>query len=295
MTRLLAVSVLGIITTACGNTAKRSGAEETATDNTSKGTVLLVASSESSLKLTTKEIPTGYYLDELAVPAQALIAAGYDIVVATPKGDTPVMDEKSNTAELFQNDENKLNEALNFVKTFPPMLNPISLSDAVKGGLDRFAAVYVPGGHAPMIDLMQDKNLGEILHHFHGKGKPTALLCHGPVATLAALPEANAYRQALAEGNKTAIENFGKDWIYSGYRMTIYSNEEEYDVEDYLGGKIEFYVADALRNAGGKVEKSAAKNMPLVVRDRELITGQNPASDHAIADELIKALEEMKK
>jgi putative intracellular protease/amidase len=40
-----------------------------------------------------------------------------------------------------------------------------------------------------MIDMMQDPDLGEILRHVHSTAKPTALLCHGPVAIAAAMPK----------------------------------------------------------------------------------------------------------
>lgn len=35
-----------------------------------------------------------------------------------------------------------------------------------------------------MVDLHNNQNLGYIIHHFHRHGKPTALICHGPVALL---------------------------------------------------------------------------------------------------------------
>ena len=262
----------------------------------SKGTILLIASSANTLQLKEgKSVPTGYFLDELAVPAQAFVAEGYAIVVATPEGNVPAMDAHSNHLALFQNDEAKLKKALDFVHTYPALQHPITLADAVKGGLDKYAALYVPGGHAPMVDLLKDKSLGIILNYFHEKSKPTAFLCHGPIAALAALPDAPAYNQALINGDTKAIQDLGKNWIYSGYRMTIYSNEEEYGIEkDILKGYLQFYVADALKSAGGKVERSGENDKPLVIRDRELITGQNPASDHWIAEELIKALKEKK-
>ena len=50
-----------------------------------------------------------------------------------------------------------------------------------------------------MIDLMQDPDLGEVLRYFHVHAKPTALLCHGPIAVTAAMAEARAFRQALVE------------------------------------------------------------------------------------------------
>ena len=46
-------------------------------------------------------------------------------------------------------------------------------------------ALHVPGGQAPVVDLMQDQEIGEILRHFHAHSKPTAMLCHGPIASVA--------------------------------------------------------------------------------------------------------------
>ena len=57
-----------------------------------------------------------------------------------------------------------------------------------------------------MIDLMQDPDLGEVLRHFHAEAKPTALLCHGPIAVTAAMPKAKAFRQALVQGDVDAAK-----------------------------------------------------------------------------------------
>ncbi len=56
------------------------------------------------------------------------------------------------------------------------------------------------------------------------------------------------------------------------------------------GGKVPFYVVDALETAGGKVETKGLF-VSHVVEDRELMTGQNPPSDHAMADMFVKALD----
>lgn len=36
-----------------------------------------------------------------------------------------------------------------------------------------FSGVFIPGGHAPLIDLGDDPELGRILLHFHNAKKPT--------------------------------------------------------------------------------------------------------------------------
>jgi len=47
---------------------------------------------------------------------------------------------------------------------------------------------------------------------------------------------------------------------------------------------------DALRTAGGDVTTNPVDFAPHVVEDRELITGQNPRSDHPLAAKLVEAL-----
>lgn len=41
-------------------------------------------------------------------------------------------------------------------------------------------------GHAPLEDLKDDKDLGRILLHFHRAQRPTAIICHAPIALLSA-------------------------------------------------------------------------------------------------------------
>ena len=174
------------------------------------------------------------------------------------------------------------------------MIKAIKIGDAVKSGLDQYDAAYVPGGHAPMAGLMQDKDFGKVLRHFHEKGKVTAFLCHGPIASLAALDDAEGYRKSLVSGDFDEQAKLSKGWQYAGYRMTIYSDPEEYPVEKFvLKWQVPFYVADALQIAGGTVEHASAAQGHVVV-DRELITGQTPASDHMVGDALVKALSERK-
>lgn len=60
--------------------------------------------------------------------------------------------------------------------------------------------------------------------------------------------------------------------------------------EQLLKGELYFDMPRALLLAGGKVSVTPSDFAANVVVDRELITGQNPASDHAIANALIKAL-----
>ncbi len=74
--------------------------------------------------------------------------------------------------------------------------------------------------------------------------------------------------------------------------MTVFSASEEKPIEEnILHGKLYFNMVDALTIAGAKVITNPVDFEPHVIVDRELITGQNPRSDHPIAAKLIQALE----
>jgi putative intracellular protease/amidase len=253
--------------------------------------ILIVCSSADTLALkNNKSAPTGYYLDELAVPALHFIHSGYSVVIATPNGKKPVMDDKSNSLSYFKGDKALHSAAVKFVVTHPSMQKPETLKDVAAHTKD-YVAMYVPGGHAPITDLMEDPDLGKILRDFHSKNKITAFLCHGPIAALAAIPKAKQFKKALIEGKVELASELAKGWQYSGYRMTIFSNEEEKIAELDLLGELPFYCADALERAGAILENAPAWN-PLVIQDRELITGQNPFSDLELASIVVKAIAE---
>ncbi|AHE56553.1 type 1 glutamine amidotransferase domain-containing protein [Sphingomonas sanxanigenens] len=258
----------------------------------SKRIVLIVGSNATRIEIQGGGTgPTGQYLNETVVPAMALIDAGYDIVLATPDGSRPFIDPASDKAAHFD-DEAAYRRARAFYDDDPAMNDVKTLRAVIDGGLDRYAGMFVPGGQAPVVDLMQSEALGEILRHFHAAAKPTALLCHGPIATLAALPRTRDYRAALIAGDSARAAEAAKDWPYEGYRMTVFSASEEKPIEEQiLHGTLYFTMPDALGGAGGIVSRGDVDFEPYVVEDRELITGQNPRSDHPLAATLIAALD----
>ena len=96
----------------------------------------------------------------------------------------------------------------------------------------------------------------------------------------------------MLAGNEAKAAEFAKGWQYDGHKMTIFSNSEEKWVErDILHAKMYFHVVDAVKTAGGNVIATSVDFEPHVIVDRELITGQNPRSDHMIAEKLIQALQ----
>ena len=259
----------------------------------SKGKVLVVGSNATQIEVQGGGWgPTGNYLNETVVPVMAIVGAGYKVVFATPRGTKPHIDEASDSAVHFGGDKAAYSRAKTFWADDSAMNRVRTLRSVIEEGLDHYVGVFVPGGQAPVVDLMQDPEMGEILRHFHDRSKPTALLCHGPIAVVSAMPHAREFRAALIAGDGEKATEWAKGWQYAGYRMTIFSATEEKFVEDQiLHGKMYFHMPEALRAAGGEVSTNAVDFEPNVIVDRELITGQNPRSDHPIAARLIEALD----
>src|SRR5258708_33127975 len=225
-----------------------------------KGKVLVLVSSGHGLPLKDGKVYSGvgYYLNELTGPVRALMKDGYEITFANPKGNTPQMDVNAATAMFFGGDEAKLKDYLSFRDSLTGLKNPARISDVIASGLDQYDAVFVPGGHGPLIDLLEDPDAGALLRHFHETSKPTAVLCHGPISLLAALPNAKEVVGALKAGDAAGARAKAQAWIYSGYKMTIFSTAEEQQREPIeIGGKVLFYPDFALRPAGGEVLRSA--------------------------------------
>lgn len=253
-----------------------------------KGEVLVLLSSENQLQLKDgKPYPTGYYLNEFGVPADQLLKAGYKLVLVTPKGNAPSVDERSIDPMYFGGDAREMQRIGQVVDSLPDIDDTLSVKEVLAGDMGRYAGIFIPGGHAPLIDLANNPDVGALLRHFHQAGKPTAAICHGPITLLSAQQDPVAYRAALARGETPAAS----DWTYRGYRMTIFSDPEEQVFEGSLKEqRLQFYPAKAMDVAGGDMSYAQAWQ-PHVVVDRELITGQNPFSDKALAKALLEQLE----
>jgi putative intracellular protease/amidase len=259
----------------------------------SKNSVLVVMSSANALDLKDgKTYSTGYCLNEFVIPYRKLVEAGYQPVIANPNGDRPVMDANSNNAMFFGGDDAARADALKFAEDLALLKHPKTLASVVDEGTQGYAGLFIPGGHAPMADLVKDKNLGKILISFHETGRPTGIVCHGPIVLLSALPHPDAFIASMIAGDGKA-SSLAAGWPYAGYRLTVFATGEEQALEGPggLGGNVQYYPVNALAEAGARVE-TIANWHPNVVVDRELITGQQPMSAPAFGDTLVAKLNE---
>lgn len=198
------------------------------------------------------------------VPNRALKAAGHEIVVATPRGVVPPVDRASLAAEVNGGQE-KADDIARALEEMTELRTPVKLAEVE---LDDFAAVFYPGGHGPMEDLAVDADSGRLLVAALDSGKPLAVVCHGPAALLAA---------DRADGANA----------FAGYRATAFTNEEEGQAG--FAERTKWLLQDRLTAAGVDIE-AGEPWAPHVVTDRNLITGQNPASAGPVAEELLKKL-----
>ncbi|WP_067699575.1 type 1 glutamine amidotransferase domain-containing protein [Nocardia jejuensis] len=208
--------------------------------------------------------PTGYWAEEFAAPYDAFTAAGHEIVVATPGGVTPTVDRGSLAPDANGGPEGaeKVAETL---RKASELSTPIRLED-VK--LDEYDAVYYPGGHGPMEDLAVSADSGRLLNAALASGKPLGVVCHAPAALLAT---------ADAEGNSP----------FAGYRLTGFTNAEERQAG--WADKAKWLLQDRV-TALGTDFREGEPWAPHVEVDRNLFTGQNPASSAPLAAELLEAL-----
>ncbi|GAA2728690.1 type 1 glutamine amidotransferase domain-containing protein [Actinocorallia aurantiaca] len=206
---------------------------------------------------------TGYWAEEFAAPYRALTEAGHRITVATPGGVVPTVDMMSLRPDMAGGAETALGlEAT--IRAAEEIRRPVRLADA---RLEDYDAVYCPGGHGPMEDLYVDADAGRLLTAALASGRPLAIVCHAPAAILA-----------------TRIRGVSP---FAGYRVTAFTNEEENAVG--LGPKARWLLEDELVDLGVDFTKGEAWK-PYTVVDRNLFTGQNPASAAVLAESLLKAL-----
>ncbi|MFD9904850.1 type 1 glutamine amidotransferase domain-containing protein [Streptomyces sp. NPDC059063] len=208
--------------------------------------------------------PTGFWAEEAVAPYAAFRAAGHDIVVATPGGVVPTVDRASLAPEANGGQEgaDRVTAAL---AAFTELTAPLRLEDVDPAD---YAAVFYPGGHGPMEDLAVDATSGELLTLALESGTPLAVVCHASAALLAATKD---------DGTNA----------FAGYRLTGFTNAEE--TQAGLADKAAWLLQDRLVAAGADFVAGEPWASHVVV-DRNLVTGQNPASSAAVAAELLKKL-----
>jgi len=222
--------------------------------------ILVVLTSND--KLGDKENKTGFWIEEFAAPYYKFKDAGYEVTLASPKGGQPPIDPNSESddaqtesTQRFYND-NATQQLLSSTQ----QLSTVNQED--------YDALFYPGGHGVLWDLVEDKNSKEMIESFHSHNKPISFVCHAPAV--------------LKNIKHTNGEPLVKD-----KKVTGFTNQEEEAVQ--LTNVVPFLLEDMLIKNGGVYSK-IEDWQPYAVQDGLLITGQNPASSEKVADLLMKTL-----
>ena len=222
--------------------------------------ILMVLTSHDRLGDTGRK--TGFWLEELAAPYYAFRDAGAEITLASPKGGQPPLDPKSNEAN-FQTETTRRFEA--DPAATAQLAATLTLADVSEADFD---AVFYPGGHGPLWDLAEDPHSIGLIERFAAAGKPVALVCHAP----------GVLRHVKGPDGRPLV---------AGRKVTGFADTEEEAVG--LTAVVPFLVEDELRAKGGLYSKGPDWGS-YVVRDGQLITGQNPGSSADTARALVDAL-----
>lgn len=222
--------------------------------------ILMVLTSHDQMGATGKK--TGFWLEEFAAPYYVFKDAGADITLASPKGGQPPIDPSSDDDGAQTDDTRRFKDD---VAAQQQLASTLKLSDVTEDGFD---AIFYPGGHGPLWDLAEDADSKRLIEAFAAADRPVGAVCHAPAV----------FRHTQGTDGTPLV---------SGRRVTGFTNTEEEAVG--LTNIVPFLVEDMLKANGGTYEKGPDW-ASFVLRDGKLVTGQNPASSAAAAQDVLALL-----
>lgn len=219
--------------------------------------ILIPITNHPTLGTTDQE--NGTFSPELTHALAVFLKAGFDYELisinggAAPIYGTDIEGDDVNTKIL---DDQQFKQKLN---------NTIAVS---KVNIDEYDAIFYPGGFGLLSDLAVNQEVAALSAKHYENGGIISAVCHGPGALLPI---------TLSNGEKLLADK----------SVTGFTREEEIDY-----GTIEhipFLLEEALARNAARYNKVQPWNV-FVIEDQRLITGQNPASAHAVAEAVVNAL-----
>lgn len=197
---------------------------------------------------------SGNHPVETLVPMLHLQKAEFDLDIFTPTGQ-PVK------FEMWAMPKKDTKVQAVYQKYKAQFDNPISLATLVQNKFknsDSYSAIYIPGGHGALLDLPENKNVGELIQWAYRKNLFHLAICHGPAALLAATPKNN------------------EPFIYDGYKIAAFPDkvDRQTPLIGYMPGQLTWFFGEELEKLGVKIINTKADKTCHV--DRKLITGASP-------------------
>jgi putative intracellular protease/amidase len=219
--------------------------------------VLIPVTNHATLGETDQE--NGTFAPELTHAVHVLKEAGIDYEVASIKGGKApiygqdIEGDDVNSSMLADEDfQNRVNN------TIP--VSQVNIAD--------YDAVFYPGGFGLLSDLAANEDFAKLSAEHYENGGILAAVCHGPAAFL-------------------PINLNNGESLLATKSVTGFTREEEIDYGTI--NDVPFLMEEALTRKAARFNKAQPWGS-FIIEDDRVITGQNPASAHAVAQAIVKQL-----
>jgi putative intracellular protease/amidase len=222
--------------------------------------ILIVLTSHDTLGDSGK--PTGYWLSEVSHFYDVVTKAGYEVDFVTPRGGKAPLDPISV----------KLNDPVNqeFMKNPKLMARLDNTLSPNEVRWEDYAAVYYVGGHGPIWDVATDEKIAEIAGRILENNGIISAVCHGSAGLL-------------------NIRDSKGEPLLKGKKITGFSNLEERLVRKSKW--VPYLLESELKQRGAEYTKALPGLIHVEVSGR-VVTGQNPRSAKAVAEEVVRLLDQ---
>ncbi|WP_432200139.1 type 1 glutamine amidotransferase domain-containing protein [Erythrobacter sp. W53] len=201
----------------------------------------------------------GTYAPELSHALHVFLEAGFEYDIASIKG---------GKAPIYGADieGDAVNEAIFTDERFQAKVtNTLPISDV---NIEDYDAIYYPGGFGLLSDLATNDDFAKLAAKHYESGGILSAVCHGPAGLLPV---------TLSNGEK----------LLASKSVTAFTREEEIDFGTI--NDVPYLLEESIARIAGRYSKVQPWQV-FVVEDGRVITGQNPASAHAVGEAVVKQL-----
>lgn len=207
------------------------------------------------------KISTSNHFEEIVIPYDIFIKAGYTVDFISPKGGAiPI--GYINSSDSIQ--KKHLYDAF-FMDKLEHTLKPSDIKT------DDYSAIFFNGGGAAMFGVAENQTIQNIARKIYNKNGVVSAICHG-TAGLAYLKD-----------------DAGKS-LYAGKKITGFPDKFESKEKEYYK-TFPFAIDQAIKSNEGNFVYSDKGWDSFVVVDGRFVTGQDPSSGSKMAHEIIALIE----
>ncbi len=232
--------------------------------------LLIILTAASTLPLKDGgTMPTGFWAQEFVPAHHLFLEHGHQVDIATPNGKVAALDETCFAPEFHDHDAGRIFNLREQLAEIDGWRTPLSLERLALTGA-KYDALFFPGGHGPMVDLIDSAACGNLVKRTLAGNGLIGAVCHGPAGLVPA-------------------QHDGR-WLFDGYAMTCFSSEEERLA--VLADQLPALLAERLAALGGQLQFGEPGSEHVII-DRQLYTGQNPASVEKLAFIMARRLKKL--